>query len=559
MIKTFIKSNLIAIILIPILISSAYPAEDKKVEPDSFITLSKQILQKFYEFDPVLATSLGIHDYDGKYMNLEKTSMDKSLIAFKEFLSKLDKINIKVLSSDDAVDYKILKGEVVDRIKFFEELETLKRDPTFYLIEGLRGIYLINERFPESPALEQRLNAFPDFIGKGMLNISNPYEIYVDTAKSIALGAIQYFEETPFPSITDFSPQKIINSLKTYYILLKNLKSTDPTFPITKDYYLWKLKDFYFVDQSTKKIEQNLDEMMKNADEEFKNYINSIPKSDFEPQYKSIEDVVPPKDYTINVYTNDIDTQIHEVETFIRDNNFIEIPALKRTISSKIKPQFMLPYLSGFGFEPPPPFDIDTEAFLYIEPTFDKFKDENKKTNIFMDMKNKIPYLSIVQVAYPGHFLQKLYANSNPSNVRKIHNDLVFENGWSFYSEQLMYQKGLFIDSIKFSPIIIHGKRYRAIRAIAELKLCTGELDIDGAADLMAKYMNSDEKIVFKKMLTNSALTPLNYLSYPIGKTQIDELKDKCIKAQKDKFDEKEFHKKLLSSGSIPVTFKKLP
>jgi len=525
---------------------------------EAFKNLSRQILQKFYEFDPVFATSLGVHDYDGKFMSLDRLSLEKNLKSFYAFKEKLDKINVKALSNDEAIDYKILKSEVVDRIKLFEELEFYKRNPSFYIIHGLYGIYLLKERYPDSPALSERLKAFPDLIDNALLNISKPYEVYLEIAKAVTRGALRYFEEAKFPEGVDYPKMTIINSVKAFYIFLMKIEDTDPTYPITKDYYLWKLRNFYFVENSVKSLERELEELITNTENEFKHYINNLPKTEFEPKYLPIDDVVPPPGYAISDYVDDYNILIGEVKDFLKERNFIEIPDVKADITSKVKPPFLQPILPGFGFEPPAPFDDSKEAYLYVQPSKEKFKEDNKfKTTLFRDLKSKIPYLSIVQVAYPGHFVQKLYAYSNPSEIRKIHTDLVFENGWSFYSEQLMYQKGLFLDHLKFSPIVINGKKYRAIRALAELKLCTGQLDFDGAVKFLSERMGTDEKGVFERMLRKSAVTPLNYLSYVIGKRQIDEIKLDRIKSLKDKFDEKKFHKELLASGSIPLIFKK--
>jgi len=553
------RTSFISSVIVISFFFSVFSAEAKKDKKIDFKSLSGQILQKFYEFDPVFATSMGIHDHDGKFMNLETKALKKQMEEFHKLDSKLSRIRVKRLSDEDRIDYKILKGELTDRLKQFEELETAKRNPCFYLIHGLKGIYLLYERNPGSPALPNRLKAFPDLIENGMMNISYPYKIYLDTAKDIAKGAIVYFQGIDFPPGPDYNVVPVINSLKTFYIFLMGLEESDPSFPIDKDYYLWKLKDYYFVEGSLKEMEDSLKEIITKTDEEYKNYLESLPQTEFEPRYKPIDDVVPPVDYSLNKYISDINKEIDEVEKYVRDSNFISIPEDKGTITTKIKPTFMYPYSSGLGFEPQPPFEKEQYAFLYLKTSPEKFNEQNYKNTLFGEMKDKLPYISITQLAYPGHYLQRLHANEHPSDIRKIHHDIVFENGWSFYSEQLMHQKGLYVDHLKFSPIIINGKKYRAIRALAELKLCTGELDLDGASELIGKYLGAESVSIFKKMLQNSAFTPLNYLSYSIGKIQIDKLREKSVKAQKGKFNEKKFHDKLLMSGSIPIVFKKIP
>jgi hypothetical protein len=554
-------SKIIAIILLTIIVPLANTqvfAVDENIGV-SFKDLSAKIIKQFYVFDPVFASSCGIHDYDAQYMKMDSVSMKENLAIFSDFIKQLDKIDVTKLSANDAIDYRILKAELMDRIKLFGDMDILKKDPSFYLLHGLRGIYLLKERYPENEALYSRLKSFPELMQRAAMNVSKPYKIYYDTAKTVATGAIEYFDNLKLVKEAPIKRPEIVNAIKAYLVALMKIpeKDIDKSFPVTKDYYLWKLKEYYLIDDSIESMEKKLEAMIKESETELGNYLKNLPKSEYEPVYRSIDDVVPSKDFNMAQYLSDYGKEIEEVYKFLKDSSFFPLPEPKGKITLKVKPQFILPILSGFGFEATPIFDKNPEAFFYVNAKEDQFKDDENKQKIFFDMKNKIPYLSIVQIAYPGHFARSLYALlSNPSDIRKIHRDLFFENGWSSYGDKLMLQKGLYIDNFRFTPIVINGTKYRAIRALAEMKLCLGELDMNGTLEFLSKKMGTDEKSDFQDMITRSAYQPLSYLSYAIGKMKIDELKNKSIEKAKDKFDEAKFHVELLSSGSIPLKFK---
>jgi hypothetical protein len=91
----------------------------------------------------------------------------------------------------------------------------------------------------------------------------------------------------------------------------------------------------------------------------------------------------------------------------------------------------------------PGPFEtVATEAFFNLTPPDPAWDDARVRQH--MTYFNRPGLLGIaVHEAFPGHFVQLLYQQHLPSDLRKVIQPWTLVEGWAHYTEQMMVDEGL--------------------------------------------------------------------------------------------------------------------
>ena len=144
-------------------------------------------------------------------------------------------------------------------------------------------------------------------------------------------------------------------------------------------------------------------------------------------------------------------------------------------------------FLRSFGgamLISPGPLDKGQKAFFAINPMPDDWTDEQRESNLREDNDRMLRLLTIHE-AVPGHYLQGVYANRNPSLVRSVFASGLFAEGWAVYVTQVMMDVGYGADDPAL--LLTHWKFYlRSItNAIIDAKIHTAGMTGDEAVSFM--------------------------------------------------------------------------
>jgi hypothetical protein len=132
----------------------------------------------------------------------------------------------------------------------------------------------------------------------------------------------------------------------------------------------------------------------------------------------------------------------------------------------------------------PGPLDKGQKAFFAITPMPDDWTEEQRESNLREDNDRMLRLLTIHE-AVPGHYLQGVYANRNPSLVRAIFASGLFAEGWAVYVTQVMMDVGYGLDDPAL--MLTHWKFYlRSItNAIIDAKIHTAGMTEAEAVSFM--------------------------------------------------------------------------
>lgn len=550
--------GLIAVLLIAL---SANAQANTKFEK-----LSSDILETLQSFYPVRSTEMGIHAYDHRFTDYSSKSVKAMIKSLTNFEKRLYKYKGAKLSIDDRINYKLLKSNVDIALLDLKQIAWHKKSPQLYVDEAVNGIYflILSNHAPLSEKvvpLINRMKSAPSLFTAARKNIKNPPQIYIDAALESLETAIDFYKEVSGELMNKF-PERADKILKTssiardamndFITFLSEIKpGKENSFSIGTNKLDYKLKNEYFLDftpDSLLKIGQALYDESNKAYNDYKAIVESHHQngsdSVFVPSVFNKRDILEYYNWETN-----------QVKIFLQKHKIVTIPENLAPLSVIETPSFLRSMIAGIAYQPAGPFDKDQHGYFYVRPIPD---DLSRKM-----LESRYRYVhrrgfkgSVVHEAFPGHHLQMQIAGMNSDPVRKWQMNLMLIEGWALYSEQMMYEQGLYGEEDHNQWLgVLGGIRFRAARIIADMKLHTGQFSYDECVAWMTEALDVESesgKAYIKKQVRYYTMAPTMPMSYLTGKREVLRLLD-AYKAKKGSaFSLLEFHDELLSYGSLP-------
>lgn len=170
----------------------------------------------------------------------------------------------------------------------------------------------------------------------------------------------------------------------------------------------------------------------------------------------------------------------------------------------------------------------------------------------FFDLANaRDPRTGIVHEGV--HAQQLALGYTHPDPLRRCYYDSGPNEGIAFYHEELLLQAGLFDDAPHSQLTIARFLRLRALRVEVDVRLATGDLDIAGAAALLAETVPMDVATAAEEAAFFAA-TPGQALTYQIGKLQIVRLVSDAARVRGGAFRLRALHDELWRNGNVPLS-----
>ena len=227
--------------------------------------------------------------------------------------------------------------------------------------------------------------------------------------------------------------------------------------------------------------------------------------------------------------------EIVTIPNYIGPFRIVELPAAFKPTSP-----------GGF-MNAPGVFDTDPTGFYFL-PEYDP-----RSQNFYLRAALSDPRPILGHEGIPGHFLQISIANRNTNEIRRMHQDGVFQEGWALYGEEMLLRTGLYEDSPEGQAQVMRLMRYRAARIPVDVRLATGEWSFSQAVDFFMKEGGLDREAATGEA-AGAAATPGQKMNYMVGKYQIERLLGLYRDRKGEEFRLRDYHDRLLANGSLPLS-----
>ena len=240
---------------------------------------------------------------------------------------------------------------------------------------------------------------------------------------------------------------------------------------------------------------------------------------------------------------------IERTRKFLLDKKIVTIPSEVRPTIAET-PAFMR--TGGFAsMDTPGAYETKaTEAFYYVTPPEAEWDAKRKVEHMRQFNKTGMDIITIHE-AYPGHYLQFLYAKQYPTKVRKLYFCGSNAEGWAHYAEQMIVEEGYGDGDPKVKLAQLNEALLRDCRYIVGIKLHTEGWTVEQGKKFFVEQGYIEPETAFQEA-RRGTYNP-TYLYYTLGKLQIHKLRDDYKKLKGADFSLQKFHDEFVKQGGLPI------
>ncbi|MFW6111885.1 MAG: DUF885 domain-containing protein [Candidatus Bipolaricaulota bacterium] len=519
--------------------------------------IRKEVFDFVMKEEPIRATSMGIHKYDGELPEGSREAQERKIAKFEEWLSELSEVETGDLAGEERDSLKTGKHILGLRLFELKELRKWESNPNHPQAIGASLLPLLKRNFaPLEERLKSagsRINQIPDFLANAREVITDPIELWIKISlESVErlpglLGVVESTAEESELSETEVSELKTAGknarkAFEKYKVWLeKKIDGAKKEFAIGPDKFevlLEKQKLGYESDEITELGKKYLAESRKSME----NYARMINEE------HSVRDAIAeveentPEDFSkaLSWYKK----SISESREFVKEKNLATIPE-NEDITVMETPAYLRNLIPFAAYISPAKYDETREGVYLVTPPGDQ---EDLSRFAFWSIRN-----TTVHEGYPGHHLQMSASVESDDLFALLSHATETIEGWAHYCEEMMKNYG-FDDTPEARLIQMKDRRWRAARIIADVKLSTGKFSYREGVEYMADTVGMDEQSA-EAEVKRYTQNPSYQLSYLLGKHKIDLLKEHVNQKMGGNYNDKFFHDGLIYGGSIPIKF----
>jgi uncharacterized protein (DUF885 family) len=545
-------------------------------EDGEYEAVAEEYIKGYLGAHPLEATTLGLHEYDGKITDYSRLALDAELSRLRRFDDRLSKFDSSKLSPRQSIDLRILQAAVKKDLFEMQDMSIFERNPMVYARAADVNVYIkrnfapLEDRVRSLVAIESQI---PNILIAARTNLNEVVpKPYVELAIQIARGSADFLKKDLVAAVGTLKDEqlrvafheanrKAANALNDYAAWLEREKLPKASFDFAlgEEKFRRFLAQTELVDLPPQRILEIGLEQLRAEQTAFTEAAKKIdPNKSAIEVFKQIQGEHPTPQNLIPDVAKDLD----KIRKYVLNRHLVGIPS---DVRAKVKetPQY-LRATSFASMDTPGPFEKRAnEAYYYVTPTENDWPEKQKEEWLTAFNYYTSDVVSIHE-AYPGHYVQFLHLNASPATkVEKIFGSYAFVEGWAHYCEKMMLDEG-YGNSANSTPSeddVKRAAKYRMAQADeALLRLCrlcvsikmhAQKMSIDAATKFFQDNCFYEEKPARQEAMRGS-FDP-GYFNYTLGKLQILKLRDDYKAQLREDFSLQKFHNELLNHGMPPI------
>ena len=226
---------------------------------------------------------------------------------------------------------------------------------------------------------------------------------------------------------------------------------------------------------------------------------------------------------------------------FVAERGLVTVP--DGSLDVVETPSFMQPLIPFAAYDPPGAFAEQRTGWFFVSVPEEAQLREHSAHELA---------LTALHEGYPGHHLQHLVAQAQPSPVRRVVWTPLTVEGWALYCEEMMGEEGFFLDPAEAFFQRLH-LLWRAVRIVLDVRLHTEGMTVAQAVRFMMEKLDLARESAEAEVRRYCA-NPGNPLSYAVGRRELLRLREDWRRRAGAGFTLRKFHDEVLSYGGLPVS-----
>jgi len=397
----------------------------------------------FYEWSevayPVTASSLGDHRFDARLTDYRMGEVVRRRQHVSELLATVSSLGNDGWSKEDRVDRLLFESQLAAADFFGRKLNPEGRNPQVYVDECSNAIFTLlqKEYAPHRTralAAVSRLEQMPALLRTARTNLMEPVKLYASLAIEAARGGDELYT---------VSLMTLADGLSTAE-RVRLVNARDGAVKALHEFADWLQAGLSKMPDWQPMGEANYNYLLKRVlllpfDAHDVAHLGEVELA----RYRALEAMLKdpnlaspdparakhvPKDE--QEFLAAYESRLDEIVEFLKANRLITIPAYIGRFQIRQLPEAFKPTNPGGFMNPPGVYDQDPGGFYYI-PSYNP-----KSRNFYIRAAIEDPRPILGHEGIPGHFLQISIANHVASEIRRMHSDNVFAEGWALYGRR---------------------------------------------------------------------------------------------------------------------------
>jgi len=237
--------------------------------------------------------------------------------------------------------------------------------------------------------------------------------------------------------------------------------------------------------------------------------------------------------------------QLAVLKKFVQDAGVATIPGPEEAKVDEAPPYNR----ANFAYiDIPGPFEKGLPATYYIAPPDPSWTAAEQRD--YLPGQADLLFTSVHEV-WPGHFLQFLHSNRNPSLVGRLFVGYAFSEGWAHYAEEMMWEMGLGGGDPETHIGELTNALMRNVRFLSAIGLHTKGMSVEESERLFREEAFTDAATA-RQQAARGTYDPA-YLNYTMGKLMIRKLREDWTATRTGRQAWREFHDQFLTYGGPPI------
>ena len=515
-----------------------------------------RFIEDSFKANPFFAVQSGRHEFDGQMNDLSAAGIAKEIERLQQARTEAAAFDPSALTPPQRYERDRVLNVIDHDLFWLDRAQWPFKNPAWYVDQLDPEVYLSRDY----AALEKRLpgyigyaRAIPRIAADVRANLKMPL------AKSLLERGIEAFggfaefyrKDVPrvFASVQDSQAQqdlaaadtaaaKAMDDLKDW--LVAQRKSATDAFAIGEPLFREMLKDTEQVD-------------MPMAD------LAAIGRADLERNTQALKDACAqflPKG-TLRACIDKMAShkpkggpvegaraQLADLRAFIIEKQIVTIPGDEQALVAEAPPYNRS---NAAYINVPGPYDKGVASVYNIAPPDPSWSAQERAEYIpgVADL-----LFTTVHEVWPGHFLQFLHSNRNPSRIAALWVGYAYAEGWAHYAEELMWDQGLGNGDPETHIGQLSNALLRNVRFVTAIGLHTQGMSLAAAGKLFRDSAFTDPGNA-RQQAARGTYDPA-FLNYTLGKLMIRKLRADWM-AQHPNATLKEFHDQFLAYGGPPI------
>ena len=517
-------------------------------------------------WNPTNAVSNGFHEYDGRIEDRSAAAHEARIALLKTQSEELAALRRQALAPEEAIDAELIESAIQSELLSAETLAEWKSNPMRYA--GLPGgavDVLMKRNFAPPPerlkSMVARMKGIPALMAAMKANVENPPKEFTDIAVLMANGSISFFKnavaqwakgaaggDTALWQDFQVANATAVKALEDGAGWLRKdlLPRSKGKYAIGSEMYAKALLYDEMIDLPLDRV---LAIGEANLAKDYQAFVATAKEIDAKKPPMEVMRGITNEHPSEATLLRDAKNTIEATRQFLADHKIVTVPSEVRPTVTETPP--FARDGSFASMDTPGAYETKaTEAFYYVTPPETDWPQKRKEEHLRL-YNPPVMKMITVHEAYPGHYLQFLFAKQFPTKTRKLMFCGSNVEGWAHYAEQMMVEEGFGEKSPQIRLAQLKEALIRDCRYVAGIKLHTAGWTVEQATKLFMEKAFEEREVAFQEA-RRGAYNP-TYLYYTLGKLMIYKLRADYQREQGAAYSMQKFHDEFVRQGGVPL------